>query len=77
MFGTVKMPDGTIATLEDDGYWTHPENAVQSKLNSDHSLHGEKFVSMSLPKMWIVATAAEAFGGEAIEPPELIDEDED
>ena len=66
MLGTVKMPDGTIATLEDDGYWTNPTQAIQSMLNLDYSLHGEKMTAACFPVGgMMIEQAATAYGGEA------------
>ena len=49
MLGTVKMPDGTTSTLEDDGYWTHPDMSIQCNLNVDYSLHGRSFPCSARP----------------------------
>jgi len=66
MLGTVKMPDGTTATLEDDGYWTHPDEAVSCKLDLDFSLHGSG-LSHALPiENMMLRKAAKAFNGEAV-----------
>lgn len=66
MLGTVKMPDGTTATLEDDGYWTHPDMSIQCNLNVDYSMHGEKLpMFCSTGGGYIILQAAKAYGGEA------------
>lgn len=64
MLGTLKMPDGTIATLEDDGYWTHPDKKLEFDLNIKHSLHNGG-ISDSLPAgAMAIYAAAKTYGGE-------------
>jgi hypothetical protein len=75
MIGKIKLKDGTVATLDDDGKWKYEDKRLQYILNSNYNPRKEHLIepiaSIMPLGVFTVPRAAKELGAKVLHTPKI------